>query len=92
MSTSRLLAAGLALLVPVGCARPMGSTDGIFPDAGVAPRHNVAIQTADPFAGQRPIPNPGGDGQRAATIIERYRSGAPTLPVQDNAPPDGAPR
>ena len=89
MSVSRLFALFLSLLL-AGCNRPMGDSDGVSPDAGIAPRHNVEAQTVYPGAGHRPTPNPGGDGKRAAAVIDRYRTGVPVIaPPVENADGQG---
>ena len=70
-----------------GCDRTMGTSDGISAVAGIAPRSNLAAQTINPFAGQLPGPNPGGDGGRVAAVIDSYRAGIPAGPA-DTAPDD----
>ena len=77
MWASKGLGAGLALLLLGGCDRTMGALDGISPAAGLAHRHNMAVQTVNPLAGQWLGPNPGGDGRRVAAVINEYRGAPP---------------
>jgi len=76
MWASRVVAVTLGLALLGACDDPMSASDGISPVAGQAPRANVRSHTSDPHAGHRATPNPGGDGQRAARVIERYQSAA----------------
>ena len=84
MSASRL-AVLLCSVLLAGCDRPMGASDGVSPVAGMAPRHNVEVQTVFPGAGYRSTPTPGGEGQRAAGVIDRYQTGVPIAPPPETS-------
>lgn len=85
MWASRAFAVILGLVLLGACDDPMSASDGISPVAGQALRANVRTQTIDPNAGHRATPNPGGDGQRAARVIERYRSGGSGMDQGDTS-------
>ncbi len=72
MRASRGLLLGLMPLL--AACDPMGATDGIMPVAGLAQSHNAGVHIINPNAGHGGA-NPGGSGQRAATVIEGYNSG-----------------
>lgn len=68
--------AAVGLIGLAACAGdPMGASDGISPVAGLAQRENIRILAVNPYAGDGPGPNPGGSGQRAAGVIDRYQAG-----------------
>ena len=85
-----LLMLGLGGLVLTGCRdypewdEYRARRDGITLEAGNAVRHNIAVQTIDPW------PNHAGnteidiDGERATRTIERYKRGKVAEP---EAPP-----
>lgn len=73
MPVSRRLALGLPLLL-AACADPMTATDGIWPTAGLAQKHNAAVHVVNPHAGHGGA-NPGGSGRRAARVIDGYYTG-----------------
>ena len=73
MPPNRMLALTLPLLLSA-CSDPMTATDGIMPVAGLAQDHNAAIHIINPNAGHGGG-NPGGSGQRAAVVIDRYNTG-----------------
>jgi hypothetical protein len=75
----------LGLVLLGACDYPMSASDGISRVAGQAPRANARVQTIDPNAGHHATPNPGGDGQRAARVIERYRSAESGMDQGDTA-------
>lgn len=89
MSGNRRAALFSCLLLAAGCVDPMTASDGVSPVAGIAPRHNVEVQTVNPGAGYRQTANPGGEGQRISGVIDRYQTGAPADPQAPLAQTEG---
>lgn len=71
---SRFLAAAVLILATAGCT-PIDTT------LGGAVRHNIAVQVVDPNPHYEGEIIEGGDGQRGAKAVERYRKGEVKQPA-----------
>jgi type IV pilus biogenesis protein CpaD/CtpE len=81
--SARILVMASAVLWLAGCEY-LDRRETVSLHAGNAVASNLAVHTIDPWpyeAANQQIP---GDGRRAATIMERYRTGKVT-PPQDHA-------
>lgn len=69
--------------VLAGCAM-QGFTPEESALAGAAVRNDVALQTIDPAAGQRPVAPPPADAKKTVATLDRYRKDQGKV-VQDSS-------
>lgn len=79
-------------LLLAGCADYLNRYDSVTLAAGDAPKHNIMLQTVDPFNPASANTTITSDGVRAAAVIKKYQTpGQGSQPAQNVTVNVGAP-